>query len=59
MNQEKHSREVSIALERVLDLQAVEKFFVRSFGRIGLKSVSENSISKLSPAGTAELSPGR
>jgi hypothetical protein len=33
MNQEKHSREVSIALERVLDLQAVEKFFVRSFGR--------------------------
>ena len=25
----------------------------------GLKSVCENSISKLSPAGTAELSPGR
>ena len=24
-----------------------------------LKSVCENSISKLSPAGTAELSPGR
>ena len=27
--------------------------------RIGLQSACENSISKLSPAGTAELSPGR
>jgi hypothetical protein len=26
---------------------------------IGLQSVCEDSISKLSPAGTAELSPGR
>jgi hypothetical protein len=31
MNQEKHSRESGIALERVLDLQAVEKLRVRSF----------------------------
>jgi hypothetical protein len=45
---------MAVAMLRSVNLPSYQKIDMEA-----LKRVCENSISKLSPAGTAELSPGR